>query len=172
MHWNTSFRKIKNIMLNKIVIKDAISTDFIGIRKLFYQLCNYHHNLRAEKYKKVDTEYFSEELFKSIFDNPLYKIIVAYNDTELVGYIIGREIQSNINLHTEQKTFHIEQIGTDEKYRNLGIGKTMFNHLNVYLKEHNFKCLQLHVDERNEAAKYFYFSQGFETEKLTLFLNL
>jgi ribosomal protein S18 acetylase RimI-like enzyme len=138
-----------------------------------YLRYNYHHNLRAEKYKKVDTEYFSEELFKSIFDNPTYKILVAHNkDKEVVGYIIGREIQSNINLHTEQKTFHIEQIGTDEKYRNLGIGKTMFNYLNSYLKEHNFKCLQLHVDDRNDAAKHLYFSQGFETEKLTLFLNL
>ena len=138
-----------------------------------YLRYNYHHNLRAEKYKKVDTEYFSEELFKSIFDNPTYKILVAHNkDKEVVGYIIGREIQSNINLHTEQKTFHIEQIGPDEKYRNLGIGKTMFNYLNSYLKEQNFKCLQLHVDDSNDAAKHFYFSQGFETEKLTLFLNL
>jgi ribosomal protein S18 acetylase RimI-like enzyme len=58
------------------------------------------------------------------------------------------------------------------KYRNLGIGKTMFDYLNSYLKEHNFKCLQLHVDDRNDAAKHLYFSQGFETEKLTLFLNL
>jgi ribosomal protein S18 acetylase RimI-like enzyme len=159
-------------MLSKIVIKDAISTDFFGIRKLFYQLCNYHHNLRAEKYKKVDTEYFSEELFKSIFDNPLYKIIVAYNETELVGYIIGREIQSNKDLNTEQKTFHIEQIGTDEQYRNRGIGKAMFDYLKSYLTAENFKCLQLHVDDRNDAAKHLYFSQGFETEKLTLFLNL
>jgi ribosomal protein S18 acetylase RimI-like enzyme len=159
-------------MLNEIIIKDAILTDFIGIRSLFYQLCNYHHNLRAEKYKKVDTEYFSEELFKSIFDNPLYKIIVAYNETELVGYIIGREIQSNKDLNTEQKTFHIEQIGTDEQYRNRGIGKAMFDYLKSYLTAENFKCLQLHVDERNDAAKHLYFSQGFEIEKLTLFLNL
>lgn len=159
-------------MLSKITIKDANQDDFYGIRNLFYQLCNYHNELRSDKYKKVDTEYFSEELFKSIFDNPTYKILVAHKDKEVVGYIIGREIQSNKDLHTEQKTFHIEQIGTDEKYRNLGIGKTMFNHLNVYLKEQNFKCLQLHVDDRNDAAKNFYFSQGFETEKLTLFLNL
>lgn len=160
-------------MLSKITIKDANLDDFNGIRNLFYQLSNYHNELRSEKYKNVDTEYFSEEVFKSIFDNPTYKILVAHNkDKEAVGYIIGREIQSNINLHTEQKIFHIEQIGTDEKYRNIGIGKTMFNHLNVYLKEQNFKCLQLQVDDRNDAAKHFYFSQGFETEKLTLFLNL
>jgi ribosomal protein S18 acetylase RimI-like enzyme len=159
-------------MLSKIVIKDAISTDFFGIRKLFYQLCNYHNDLRAEKYKKVDTEYFSEELFKSLIDNPIYKFIVAYNDKELVGYIIGREIQSNKDLNTEQKTFHIEQIGTDEQYRNRGIGKAMFDYLKSYLTAENFKCLQLHVDDRNDAAKHLYYSQGFETEKLTLFLNL
>lgn len=159
-------------MLYKITINDANLDNFNGIRDLFYQLCNYHNELRSDKYKKVDTEYFSEELFKSIFDNPTYKIIVAHKDKEVVGYIIGREIQSNKDLHTAQKTFHIEQIGTDELYRNLGIGKTMFNHLNVYLKEQNFKCLQLHVDDKNDAAKHFYFSQGFETEKLTLFLNL
>jgi ribosomal protein S18 acetylase RimI-like enzyme len=156
-------------MLSKIVIKDAILTDFIGIRKLFYQLCNYHNNLRSEKYKKVDTEYFSEDLLKSIIDNPIYKIIVAYNDTELVGYIIVRELQSNKDLHTEQRTFHIEQIGTDEQYRNRGIGKAMFHYLKSYLTAENFKCLKLH---ENDAAKHLYFSQGFETEKLTLFLNL
>jgi ribosomal protein S18 acetylase RimI-like enzyme len=159
-------------MLSKIVIKDAILNDFIGIRNLFYQLCNYHYELRAEKYKTVDTEYFSENLFKSIFDNPIYKIIVAHYDTELVGYIIGREFQTNKDLHTEQKTFHIEQIGTDEQYRNRGIGKAMFDNLKSYLTAENFKCLQLHVDDRNDAAKHLYLSQGFETEKLTLFLNL
>ncbi len=159
-------------MLSKIIIKDANLNDYEGIRNLFYQLSDYHNELRSDKYKKVDSKYFSEELFKSIFDNPIYKIIVAHKDKELVGYIIGREIQFNTDLHTEQKIFHIEQIGTDEKYRNLGIGKTMFNHLNDYLKEHNFKCIQLHVDDRNDVAKHFYFSQGFETEKLTLFLNL
>lgn len=159
-------------MLSKIVIKDAILTDFIGIRKLFYQLCNYHQNLRPEKYKQVDAEYFSEDLYKSIFDNQMYKIIVAQIDTEIVGYIIGRELQFNKDLHTEQKIFHIEQIGTDEQYRNHGIGKEMFKYLKSYLKDKNFECLQLHVDDRNDAAKHLYFSQGFETEKLTLFLNL
>lgn len=159
-------------MLSKLVIKDAALNDYIGIRKLFYQLCNYHQNLRAEKYKKVDTEYFSEDLCKSIFDNPIYKIIVAQIDTEIVGYIIGRELQINNDLHNEQKTFHIEQIGTDEQYKNHGIGKEMFKYLKNYLNDKDFECIQLHVDDRNDAAKHMYFSLGFETEKLTLFLNL
>jgi ribosomal protein S18 acetylase RimI-like enzyme len=85
--------------------------------------------------------------------------LVAEQDEKLVGSVIGNYY---IDLDWEGKTAKLQAIIVDEKHRNQGIGKKLFQHFLTRAKENNCQAVTARVNRKNRKTSNFYKKLNFE----------
>ena len=140
-----------------IKIRHGQKEDLPEILNLIRELAEYEHALH-----EVETTTDSMESDAFSDDNPLFRFIVAEQNSEIIGTAIYFFTYST----WKGKVLYLEDIVMKQKYRRKGIGKLMFDFLVQIAKTEKVKRMSWQVLDWNEPAINFYkkINATFDTE--------
>ncbi len=157
---------MEGILMEEIKIRLAKESDIPTIDKLLYEVNQVHSDVRPDLFKAGAKKYNDEELKKIIRDDKT-PIFVAEKENIILGYAFCIQKQFlNDNNMTSIKTLYIDDLCVDEMARNQHIGKTLYNYVINYAKEHGFYNVTLNVWADNIGAVKFYEKIGLKIQKI------
>lgn len=148
-------------------IRRALERDMDGINKLLLQVAMVHHKGRPDLFKAGTRKYTDEELKAIIADDSKPILVAADNGGNVLGYafcVFQQHINSNIL--TDIKTLYIDDLCVDENIRGQHIGKSLYEAVLAFAKEHCCYNVTLNVWSCNETAMRFYESCGLLPQKI------
>lgn len=148
-------------------IRRALERDMDGINKLLLQVAMVHHKGRPDLFKAGTRKYTDEELKAIIADDSKPILVAADNGGNVLGYafcVFQQHINSNIL--TDIKTLYIDDLCVDENIRGQHIGKSLYEAVLAFAKEHYCYNVTLNVWSCNETAMRFYESCGLLPQKV------
>ena len=152
-----------------MVLRSAEKKDLNAIINMLYQVQAVHANARPDVFKMGAKKYTEEDVLNLMADKttPIY---VAVDETDLaVGYAFCeiQQVENSRNLQT-MKTFYIDDLCVDEKFRGKGIGRKLYEFCLKTAKELKCYHLTLNVWRLNESAERFYEKMGMKVLKTTM----
>ena len=144
-----------------IVIKKATEKHLKDIEKLSYEVFEYHYHLVPNFFAKKDensNSHYYYDLKEKLKDKEKAIFLVAIKDRAVVGYLSALVLDKpwrKIN-----PLCSLDEIGVLESYRNLGIGKALFNALKKECKKRKLGDITLNVYANNTRAINFYKKLG------------
>ena len=152
-----------------IAIRRAEEKDIPGIAKLLYQVEDVHRKGRPDLFKTGCRKYTDDELRVLLHDDDRPVFVRTDDNENVMGYafcIFQRH--HNDNVLTDITTLYIDDLCVDEKIRGKHVGKSLYDYVLRYAKEHGCYNVTLNVWECNESARKFYDSCGLEIQKTTM----
>ena len=147
------------------MIRRAEIKDINQILEILKQV-NYIHHVGRPDIFNIGTKYDYDELANIIADDN--KPIFVFDDNNILGYAFCIIEESNNKMLVNHKTLYIDDLCVDEKLRNNGIGKALYNFVKEYAKQNSIYNITLNVWECNPGAKRFYESLGLKPMKTYL----
>ena len=142
------------------MIREITENDFDGLMTLYMQL---HDNPMPEKTEEI------MELWKKIIEDDNHYIIIAEEDGMIVSSCVC-VIIPNLT-HNQQPYAFVENVITDEKYREKGLATKCLNYAkNIALKENCYKLMLL-TGSKKESTLNFYRNAGYNSEDKTAFIQ-
>lgn len=142
------------------MIREIKESDFQGLMTLYTQL---HNNTIPEKSQSIIN------LWEEILNDKNHHIIVAEEDGKIVSSCVC-VIIPNLT-HNQQPYAFIENVITDEKYRNKGLATQCLDYAkNIALKENCYKLMLL-TGSKKESTLNFYRKSGYNSEDKTAFIQ-
>lgn len=142
------------------MIREITEEDFDGLMKLYMQL---HDNPMPEK---------TEEILKKwngILEDKAHHIIVAEEDGKIVSSCVC-VIIPNLT-HNQQSYAFVENVITDEAYRNLGLATKCLDYAKEIAKRENCYKLMLLTGSKKESTLNLYRKAGYNSEDKTAFIQ-
>lgn len=87
-----------------------------------------------------------------------YECVGMYDKHELIG-ICGLWYMTR---HYVGKSVEPDHVVIDEKYRNVGLGKQLFEWIYTYAKTKGFEASELNTYTQNRKSHKFYYNEGYE----------
>lgn len=142
------------------MIRRAIEEDTDKILTLLSEVLEIHAKIRPDIFISGTTKYTKDQLLE-MFKDDSKPIFVATDDNEVVGYAFCefKEQPFSTTMH-RFKTLFIDDLCVDHKLRGQNIGRTLFEYVLKFAKEHDCYDLTLNVWEGNDGAKSFYEKMG------------
>lgn len=142
------------------MIREIVNTDFDGLMKLYMQL---HDNPFPEKNEATLS------LWNKILKDKDHHIIVAEEDGKIVSSCVC-VIIPNLTHHQQPYAF-IENVITDENYRNKGLATKCLDYAKeIALKENCYKLMLL-TGSKKESTLKFYEQAGYNRNDKTAFIQ-
>lgn len=153
-------------------ILEAKETDIPLLIELNREIQDLHVDWNPERYKKIN-ENEGIAWFRDLLNDKNVKILIAFIDSEVVGYVIAKVLKREENVFIYPSQFiEIDQIVVTEKYRNMGVGRALVEGIKNHAREIGINTLSLSVLARNSNAIKAYTSMGFEPEGIKMTLKL
>lgn len=130
----------------KITLRDAVEEDLEKI-----------HMIESKLYPKPWTFNF----FRIIFHMNEDLFVVAVEEDELVGYIVG-EIEKRGKVNSPRKAGHVLNVAVKTKYQGMGIGTMLLDELEGRFVNKSSDIAYLEVRESNMRAQQVYKHRGYE----------
>lgn len=154
-------------MKETLKIRRAQDHDIGQINRLLYQVNMVHHNGRPDLFRAGGRKYTEDEL-KQIFRDESRPVLVAADEQdEVLGYafcIFQEHPESKIL--TDIRTLYIDDLCVDETKRGLHIGKTLYDAVLQFAREHSCYNVTLNVWSCNPGAMKFYEACGLKAQKV------
>lgn len=148
-------------------IRRAQEKDIERINKLLFQVNLVHHNGRPDLFKYGARKYTDEQLKEIIQDDKRPILVAADENDYVLGYAFCIFQQHlNDNILTDIKTLYIDDLCVDESLRGQHIGKTLYEAVLDFAREHQCYNVTLNVWSCNESAMKFYESCGLKPYKV------
>ena len=80
--------------------------------------------------------------------------------------VIDDAIVGTVRLDINGSTAYLSRFAVDSSNRNIGIGKSLMNVVDKYLKEMNVKKVILHTSSKHNVLMRFYYGRGFYVEAI------
>jgi ribosomal protein S18 acetylase RimI-like enzyme len=144
-------------------IRIANTGDIEKILILEEQILELHSKTRTDW---IDSKKrpFNYEFLKNCIESNNGQIFIAENENKIIGHcILNINEIKNHNMFYDMLNIEIKDICIDEKYRNKGIGKKIFEKIKEFAKEKDAKFIELSVWEFNQNAIKFYEHLGMKT---------
>ena len=137
-----------------MIIRIANINDIDKILELEDQIFELHFRARSDWIEKNPKNY---EFKKGTIEGNNSKIFLAEENNEIIGFcIINIRETKNHHMYYDMINIEIENICIDEKYKQKGIGKKLFEEVKKIAKEKGAKFIELSVWEFNKNAIEFY----------------
>uniref|UniRef100_UPI00358FF320 N-alpha-acetyltransferase 50 n=1 Tax=Myxine glutinosa TaxID=7769 RepID=UPI00358FF320 len=108
----------------------------------------------------------NQVIFPVSYNDKFYNDVLEVGELARLAYfndIVVGAVCCRVDMADGQKRLYIMTLGCLARYRRLGIGTKMLNHvLNICHKDGTFDNIFLHVQVSNESAMRFYHKFGFE----------
>ena len=142
------------------MIREITEKDYDGLMTLYMQL---HDNPMPEKTAGL------LQVWDDIFQDKNHHVIVAEENGEIVSSCVCVII---LNMtHNQQPYAFIENVITDEKFRNRGLATQCLNFAKeIALKENCYKMMLL-TGSKKESTLDFYRKAGYNSEDKTAFIQ-
>ena len=153
----------------KIRVRRAVASDIPRILELLVQVDMVHHNGRPDLFKGPATKYSAAELEKIIADD-LTPVFVCTDDSDRAlghAFCIHKQVLGDSVL-TDVKTLYIDDICVDESCRGNGVGRTLYQYVRDYAKQHDYYNITLNVWNCNPGAMSFYEAMGLKPQKVCM----
>jgi len=138
------------------MIREALISDFDAIAKLESQVFHIHLAARPDMIKPKDQP-LSREYFDSCMNDEKIKIFVYEEIGEILGHCMVKLIELiNHHMHHDMNLLEITVLCVDQKARNKGIGRQLFDRAKDYAKEIDVTRIELGVWSFNQSARQFY----------------
>ena len=139
----------------KLEIRDYTSNDYNDLSRLLFE--NYE--------SKID-----KDLLEKQYLNKYKRIILAENTDlkEVIGCMFTELQQDFIR---PRKIIYVTYLAVDEKYRGLGIGKTLLGKAESMCTENGCEAVELTSADFRIEAHRFYEKVGYTKKKTTLFIK-
>lgn len=142
------------------MVREIVNEDYEGLMKLYMQL---HDNPFPEKDEAMNS------LWNRILNDKDHHIIVAVEDGKIVSSCVC-VIIPNLT-HNQQPYAFVENVITDEKYRNKGLATACLNYAReIAIKENCYKLMLL-TGSKREATLHFYEQAGYNRKDKTAFIQ-
>ena len=147
-------------------IRPATVNDIDRLLDLLSQVLEVHAKLRPDLFVSGTTKYSRSDLEEMLKDEnrPVY---VATVDNYVVGYMMCQIRIPTSNMYPN-KIFHLDDICVDEKCRQKGIGRALYQKVVELAKENDCYEITLNVWPGNEAALKFYEKMGLKTRSIIM----
>lgn len=152
-------------MVNVVEYSKGYRSD---VENLLVQLQNHFVDIDNEKIR-VLKDGFEKEYFKYIEDMVLEhdgKIFLAILNEKVVGVVIGYVLENTIDDQLRSKcpkTGRISKLVIDQESRSCGVGQTLIEVMEEYLKKLNCEYINIEVFGPNLGALKFYEKNGYTT---------
>ncbi|NYV28137.1 GNAT family N-acetyltransferase [Streptobacillus felis] len=130
-------------------IKKCDKNTFLELSDMFYSSEVVLHKVNKINFENTFDELINREIYTECFIIEEGERVIGYC---LVSKTYSQEVGGMVLL--------VEELFILEEYRNLGIGKKVFNYL--FERYRDFKRIRLEVEFNNERAKKLYNKLGFE----------
>ena len=144
-------------------IRKATGQDLPAVNALLRQVLAVHHAGRPDLFRAEGKKYTDAELL-SIFDDPQTPVFVYDRDGEVLGYAFCALLRQESGSLQPINTLYLDDLCVDEAHRGEHIGRTLFEHVKAFAREHGCHNLTLHVWECNPGARAFYEALGLEVQ--------
>lgn len=142
------------------MIREINDGDFDGLMTLYMQL---HDNPFPERTEEIT------RLWKKILDDENHHIIVAEEDGKIVSSCVC-VIIPNLT-HGQRPYAFVENVATDEKYRNRGLATACLDFAKEIAKRENCYKLMLMTGSKLESTLNFYKRAGYNSSDKTAFIQ-
>lgn len=148
-------------------IRRALPKDIPEILRLLYQVNNVHADIRPDLFIHDKTKYTADELGLIVKSDmtPVFVCFEDENSNELLGYCFAIYEVKTGHSQTDVKTLYLDDICVDEKARNKGVGRSIYQYVRAYAKRNEVYNITLNVWEHNDSAKAFYEAMGLKVLK-------
>lgn len=142
------------------MVREAEEKDFAGLMQLYTQL---HDNPIPERTERAG------EIWKMILQDSCHHIIVAEEDGKIVSSCVC-VIIPNLT-HNQQPYALIENMITDEAYRNKGLATDCLYYAKQVAKKENCYKMMLLTGSKKESTLHFYEQSGYNRQDKTAFIQ-
>lgn len=142
------------------MVREIRDTDFEGLMELYMQL---HDNPMPERTPEI------EGIWNRILADKDHHIIVAEIDGKIVSSCVC-VIIPNLT-HGQQPYAFVENVITDERYRNQGLATECLDYAKKLAENENCYKLMLLTGSKKESTLNFYRSAGYNSEDKTAFIQ-
>jgi ribosomal protein S18 acetylase RimI-like enzyme len=95
--------------------------------------------------------------------------LVAESEGRIAGYVWASVSTGNTGNYTFlRRNLFVNVLAVDETQRRRGIGRELFNAVEIAARDYDAEVIQLNVLKQNEAAITFYRSLGYETMSVNM----
>ena len=144
----------------KTFVREVSDADFDGLMKLYTQL---HNNPMPEKTESII------ELWHNILNDKNHHIVIAETDGKIVSSCVCVIIP---NLTQGQRPYAlVENVITDENYRNQGIATACLNYAKELAMKENCYKMMLLTGSKLESTLSFYERAGYNRSDKTGFIQ-
>ncbi len=156
-----------------MIIRDAISSDFEVISKIYEQVDALHRGEHPNMFREPSIIGRPTEYLQALLDGDNSKLVVAILNNEVVGFSESYIMEApDFPVIQPRKWLLIDSIAVDENIHRSGAGQSMLNYLVDWSKSRNVFEIQLKVYSFNEGAIKFYEKNEFKELSKTLSLKL
>jgi len=154
------------------MIREYRLEDIPKIAELQRDLNNYHRNIDDEYYQpsKNAVREFSYYI-KKRFNDQKFKIYVAQEDTEIIGYIMGW-IDIRPPIYAKRKIGYLSNIYILPNKRGRSVGTKLETTLKEWFVSKNVDFIETKADARNLATINSFRSLGFSEQSITFIKKL
>ena len=147
-------------------IRRAQKKDMKQIDELLEQVDLVHHKGRPDLFK-IGRKYNDEQLLAIIEDDNTPILVAVDEEDRVLGYAfcVFKQYMDD-NILTDIKTLYIDDLFVYEHLRGQHVGRTLYEAVLQFAREHNCYNVTLNVWALNESAMKFYEKCGLKPQKI------
>ena len=153
-------------------IRRAQKKDMKQIDELLEQVDLVHHKGRPDLFK-IGRKYNDEQLLAIIEDDNTPILVAVDEEDRVLGYAfcVFKQFVDD-NILTDIKTLYIDDLCVYEHLRGQHVGRTLYEAVLQFAREHDCYNVTLNVWALNESAMKFYEKCGLKPQKIGMELIL
>jgi ribosomal protein S18 acetylase RimI-like enzyme len=155
---------------SEVKIRIATAEDYTAVTELgrstFYESWIHMHSEEDMQLYLADA--FTPEKIKKDLENPANTFILAYYNSELIGYAKLRIDRTYPQLNNEP-AIEMERIYVMHKYHGVKAGRALMDKSLEIAREKKYKWMWLGVNQENSKAINFYKRYGFVIDGIKTF---
>ncbi len=136
-------------------IRNASEADVKQIKEITLEAFNKYRELAATDYPLAALHETDEDILNDIKNNI---VLVAYINGKVVG---------SVRVSVDGENAYLSRFGVSPDFQNLGIGQALMNLVDINMKVHGVKQLQLHTASKIKGLVRFYYGRGFYIDSTT-----